>query len=362
MVTFVNGRMTSFDPSTLLARRQGTTPVVSCALFSPSGDRIYTMTSGEFGQATFTALDPVTLDALASDVIAARTECPVLSTDGSRAFINITAGSLEEYGPIAVVDTASMSTIGSIATSQPSDVLRLTADGQSLWVERSAQAKQVPLSSATAKPPRMPWLGTHATWVTMPGVQSVDQSLAERLSGRFIAYESYYPYEGDGWEPTREIIHTGEATREETDRRVTYWSVTEVCTRRITKASPGTIAEDRRARFSCRARSTEPTERDPQQQLLDLLPTPYFMVGDDTSYVVSSGAGAADPRGTSLDGTLSTTAFLGMRPDKGASYSISVRKSRISWWSRTGDFVNDDRVDIVTSRVPRLPAVSSLRR
>ncbi len=359
VVTIVNGRMTSFDPVTLMAAQQGTAPVVSCALFSPSGDRVYTMTSGEFGQAAFAALDPVTLEVIAEDVIAARTQCPVLSPDGSRAFINITAGSLEEYGPIAVVDTASMTTIGSIATSRPSDVLRLSADGQALWIDRGNRTKAVPLSAATAVPPRMPWLGSDATWAAMPGVASMDARLAARLSGPFIARESYYPYEGDGWEPSRVIVHTPTATREQTDRRVTYWSATEVCSRRIGASSPGTIAEDRRARFGCRARATE---LDPQQELLALLPARYLAFGGDSSRVVSSGAGAADPLATSLDGAVYQIRYLGMRAERGASYSSSAREARISWWSSAGDYVEDNRVDIAARGVPRLPAVSSLRR
>ena len=347
----------SFDPTTLTPLAQASPMTVRCPAFSPGGDRVFAMTLDEFGLYGFSAFDARSLTLLSKVQLGwdASLSCPLVTLDGSRAYVGVHAG-YGAYNPVTVIDTATMTAIGSIKPRvKGKPLLALTPDGSSFWqYGRNGALLATPVARMTSTLPSAAWGGRYANWQVLPEVVEAENRISRLLAGSFFTKGGFYCCENEHSSRWKDVIHTPASTRVHDYKRITYWSATEVCTRRITKRSPATIAEDRRATFTCRPRSTDPSELDPVQELLAHTPVRHLEMTAEqqqSSYLrhVSSATQFSASQYSPAKGT--AVQDRSWFKQEGPQHAKMGWGEYYSYW-----------VDIFTRNVPKLPSVASLRR
>jgi len=209
-----------------------------CISASPSGDRVYVQTTNEFGIAGVSVLDPTSLAVFATDTVARRIDCPAVSPDGSRLYAYIAGGGKAEYGPIAVIDAATMKTVGSIATPLEASILGFSPDGRSMWLGVGYALLRKDLSKVSGAPPGVDWFGDNAGYAALPAVQVVEARFTKLLAGPFIAAQWDTDADSDTWYWDWTVVGRDGVIRRQDSRTVTYTSSTEVCTRKVSKKLP----------------------------------------------------------------------------------------------------------------------------
>jgi len=351
-----------FDPTTLTLLAQSSPMSVLCPTFSPGGDRVFALTQDKSFQVGFSVFDASSLALLSTvplDLAYPKDiTCPLVSLDGSRAYLIPASWYDSASVSVTVIDTATMAMIGSIkprASSEP--LLALTPDGSSFWQSGSSGNTLVatPVAQMKSTLPAMPWVGRYDDWKALPEVVELENRISLLLAGSFFTKGRTYCCEDLSSSLWKDVIHTPASTRARDYKSITYWSATEVCTRRITKRSPATIAQDRRATFTCRPRSTDPSELDPVQELLADTPIRHLEMNaqEQKSYLIAFYASA-----TGFSANLHAPESKGLALQDNVSFtSKGDHHAYIHWGAFTEYWV-----DIFTRNVPKLPSVASLRR
>lgn len=352
----------SFDPTTLTPLAQGSPMSVLCPTFSPGGDRVFALTQDKFLQVGFNVFDASSLALLSTVPLDLAywkdITCPLLSPDGSRAYVIPADPYGSASGSVAVIDTATMAMIGSIkpkVSSKP--LLALTPDGSSFWQSGSPGNTLVatPVSRMTSILPAMPWVGRYDDWKVLPEVVELEKRISRLLAGSFFTKGRTHCCEDEFSSRWKDVIHTPASTRVHDYKGITYWSATEVCTRRITKRSPATIAQDRRATFTCRPRSTDPSELDPVQELLADTPVRHLeMTASEQEYQFI----ALYTSATGFWADVHAPERKGLAVQDNVSFKSKGRHHAYIHWGAFTEYW----VDIFTRNVPKLPSVASLRR
>ena len=352
----------SFDPTTLTLLAQGSPMSVLCPTFSPGGDRVFALTQDKFLQVDFNVFDASSLALLSTVPLDLAywkdITCPLLSPDGSRAYLIPPDAYGSASGSVAVIDTATMAMIGSIKPKVSSEpLLALSPDGSSFWQSGSPGNTLVatPVSRMTSTLPAMPWVGRYDDWKVLPEVVELENRISRLLAGSFFTKGRTHCCEDESPSRWKDIIHTPASTRVHDYKGITYWSATEVCTRRITKRSPATIAQDRRATFTCRPRSTDPSELDPVQELLADTPVRHMeMTASEQQYQFI----ALYTSATDSWSNLHAPEHKGLAVQDNVSFKSKGRHHAYIHWGAFTEYW----VDIFTRNVPKLPSVASLRR
>ena len=107
---------------------------VLCPTFSPGGDRVFALTQDKSFQVGFSVFDASSLALLSTVPLDLAywkdITCPLLSPDGSRAYVIPADPYGSASGSVAVIDTATMAMIGSIKPKVSTALLlALTPDG-----------------------------------------------------------------------------------------------------------------------------------------------------------------------------------------------------------------------------------------
>lgn len=349
----------SFDPTTLTLLAQAPPMTVRCPAFSPGGDRVFAITRDKLYRDGFSAFDASSLALLSTVPLdwAGSPPCPLVSLDGSRAYVSVDGGYGSTYDPIMVIDTSTMTTIGSIKPRvKGKPLLALTPDGSSFWqYGKNGALLATPVASMTSTLPPVPWAGRYDDWKALPEVGDVENRISRLLAGSFYTKGRAYCCEDEYSSRWKDVIHTPASTRVQDYKRIAYWSATEVCTRPITKRSPATIAQDRRAIFTCRPRSTDPSELDPVQELLAHTPVRHLeMTAEEqqSCYVVYY------PTATQATAHQHCPESKGLAvQDRAAFTQKGPQQATLGW-----GWFYEYWADIFTRNVPKLPSVASLRR
>jgi hypothetical protein len=147
----------------------------------------------------------------------------------------------------------------------------------------------------------------------------------------------------------------------QTLRAVTYTTSAEVCTRAVTKKVPGTIDADRKARFRCTARTPETV--DEITRISAYRPLAYLHIEDGSRQVVTAQPAAQSPTARKFTAWRYSLEYIGLRPNVGITYTL--RKDGgvdANWFESNGTETMDLLMEISPHKVPRLPAMSSLKR